>query len=245
MSFDSDTLRRIIEGALLAAGKPLNVNQLQELFGDDDVRPARDEILAVLEDIGASLDGRGYELKQVASGWRFQVCEELAPWVGRLWEEKPQKYSRAVLETLAIVAYRQPITRGEIEDIRGVAVSTNIVRTLLDRDWIRVVGHREVPGRPAMYATTRGFLDYFNVKSLDELPTLAEIRELEGLSPELDFEGPGEKAPALAAGDDADDHTDTTGADAGDEYEAGNEEERDHEERDNDRPSNVIELPTS
>ena len=125
---------------------------------------------------------------QVASGYRFQVCDDLAPWIGRLWEEKPQKYSRALLETLALIAYRQPITRGDIEEIRGVAVSSNIIRTLMDRDWVRVVGHREVPGRPAMYASTKIFLDYFNLKSLDQLPPLAEIQDLDNLTAELGLE---------------------------------------------------------
>ncbi|MEL7044209.1 MAG: SMC-Scp complex subunit ScpB, partial [Pseudomonadota bacterium] len=133
-------------------------------------------------------EGRGFELVEVASGFRFQVREQYGTWVGRLWHESPQKYSRALLETLALIAYRQPITRGEIEEIRGVAVSTNIIRTLHERDWIRVVGHRDVPGRPAMYATTRQFLDYFSLKSLDQLPALADIRDLETLNAELGFE---------------------------------------------------------
>ncbi len=130
-------------------------------------------------------DDRGYELVQVASGFRFQVRQSLSTWVGRLWQERPARYSRALMETLSLIAYRQPITRGEIEEIRGVAVSTNIVKTLMEREWVRVVGHRDVPGRPAMYATTRQFLDYFNLKSLDQLPPLAEIKELDNLSGEL------------------------------------------------------------
>jgi segregation and condensation protein B len=188
MTFDPDRLKRILEGALLAAGKPMTVIQLEGLFQEDEVRPARDEIKAALEDIASELKGRGFELLQVASGYRFQVCDDLAPWIGRLWEEKPQKYSRALLETLALIAYRQPITRGDIEEIRGVAVSSNIIRTLMDRDWVRVVGHREVPGRPAMYASTKIFLDYFNLKSLDQLPPLAEIQDLDNLTAELGLE---------------------------------------------------------
>jgi segregation and condensation protein B len=188
MTFDPDRLKRILEGALLAAGKPMTVIQLESLFEEDEVRPARDEIKAALEDITNDIKGRGFELIQVASGYRFQVCDDLAPWIGRLWEEKPQKYSRALLETLALIAYRQPITRGDIEEIRGVAVSSNIVRTLMDRDWVRVVGHREVPGRPAMYASTKNFLDYFNLKSLDQLPPLAEIQDLDNLTAELGLE---------------------------------------------------------
>lgn len=193
MSFVPEQLKQIVEGALLAAGKPLTVQRLGDLFEDSDPKPGRDEIMAALEDIASECRSRSFEIVEVASGYRLQVKETLAPWVSRLWEEKPQRYSRALLETLALVAYRQPITRGEIEDIRGVAVSTNIVRTLLERDWVRVVGHREVPGRPAMYATTKIFLDYFNLKSLDELPSLAEIRDLDNINPELDF------APAAAA----------------------------------------------
>jgi segregation and condensation protein B len=188
MTFDPDRLKRILEGALLAAGKPMTVIQLESLFQEDEVRPVRDEIKAALEDVASELKGRGFELLQVASGYRFQVCDDLAPWIGRLWEEKPQKYSRALLETLALIAYRQPITRGDIEEIRGVAVSSNIIRTLMDRDWVRVVGHREVPGRPAMYASTKIFLDYFNLKSLDQLPPLAEIQDLDNLTAELGLE---------------------------------------------------------
>lgn len=180
MSTNPEQLRRILEGALLAAARPLNIQQLAELF-DEHERPANDEIRAALEDIQSDLRGRGFELKEVGSGFRFQVIQEVAPWISRLWEERPQKYSRAMLETLALIAYRQPITRGDIEAIRGVAVSSHIVKTLLEREWIRVVGHKDVPGRPAMYATTRKFLDYFNLKNLDELPSLAEIRDLDNL----------------------------------------------------------------
>ena len=182
-------LVQILEAALLAAGKPLTVAQMAALFEDHE-RPSNDDIRAALAEVKERCEGRGYELVDVASGFRFQVRERLSPWVGRLWQERPQRYSRALLETLALIAYRQPITRGEIEEIRGVAVSTNIIRTLHERDWIRVVGHRDVPGRPAMYATTRQFLDYFNLKSLDQLPALADIRDLETLNAELGFSEP-------------------------------------------------------
>ncbi|WP_152207243.1 SMC-Scp complex subunit ScpB [Marinobacter changyiensis] len=178
-------LQAIIEAALLAAGKPMAIDQLRELFEDDE-RPARHVMEHVLIQLEQSCEGRGFELKKVASGYRFQVRREFAPWVGKLFEEKPQRYSRALLETLALVAYRQPITRGEIEDIRGVAVSSNIVRTLLEREWVRVVGHRDVPGRPAMYATTRQFLDYFNLSSLDQMPPLSEVRDLEEIGREIE-----------------------------------------------------------
>lgn len=172
----------------MASAKPLNVQQMSELFEEED-RPANDVIRAALEDIQGDCRGRGFELQEVSSGFRFQVIQDVAQWVSRLWDEKPQKYSRALLETLSLIAYRQPITRGDIEDIRGVAVSSNIVRTLLEREWVRVVGHKDVPGRPAMYATTRRFLDYFNLANLDDLPSLAEIRDLDSMNEELALEG--------------------------------------------------------
>ena len=187
MMIDAQQLQKILEGALMAAGKPLTIAQLSELF-DEDERPANADIRDALAQIERDCEGRGYQLKVVASGYRFQVREELAPWVGRLWEERPQRYSRALLETLALIAYRQPITRGDIEEIRGVAVSSHIVKTLLEREWVRVVGHKDVPGRPAMYATTRQFLDYFNLSNLDELPSLAEIADLDSLNAELEFD---------------------------------------------------------
>ncbi len=197
---DKVMLRRIVEGAVLAAGQPMSVAKILELF-DTFVAPTKEEIQACLEDIQAETKGRGFELKEVASGWRFQVCDDLAPWVGRLWDEKPQKYSRALLETLSLIAYRQPITRGDIEEIRGVAVSSHIMKTLLEREWVKVVGHRDVPGRPSLYATTRQFLDYFNLKSLEELPSLSEIRDLDEINPMLNLveEGVGEKDTDLAA----------------------------------------------
>ena len=190
MSIDSKQLQNILEGALLASAKPLTVAQMANLFDEaSEERPANDVIRAALEDIQQDCEGRGFELKEVSSGFRFQVVQNVAPWVGRLWEERPQKYSRALLETLALIAYRQPITRGDIEDIRGVAVSSSIIKTLLEREWVRVVGHKDVPGRPAMYATTRRFLDYFNLKNLEDLPTLAEIRDLDVMNEELALEG--------------------------------------------------------
>lgn len=191
----NELLQRILEGALMASGKPLSVQQMADLFETEE-RPGKDVISATLEDIQDNCRGRGFELQEVASGYRFQVVQNVSPWVSKLWDEKPQKYSRALLETLALIAYRQPITRGDIESIRGVAVSSNIVKTLLERDWARVVGHKDVPGRPAMYATTRGFLDYFNLKSLDELPSLAEIRDLDSMNEELAFEGADTPDPA-------------------------------------------------
>ncbi|MDT8397676.1 MAG: SMC-Scp complex subunit ScpB [Pseudomonadales bacterium] len=177
-------LQKIIEGLLLTAGKPLSAERIAEIFAEHE-RPEPALIDAVLRNIEAACTERGFELKKVASGYRFQVKEELSTWISRLWEEKPQKYSRAMLETLAIIAYRQPITRGDIEKIRGVAVSSSLIHTLLDREWVRVVGHRDVPGRPAMFATTRQFLDYFNLNSLQQLPALNEIRDMEEINREL------------------------------------------------------------
>jgi len=195
-------LRKILEAVLLAADKPLNLDQLGDVF-EEHQRPARSVLRQALDMVQESCADRGYELVEVASGYRFQVRSEYAPWASRLWEERPQRYSRALLETLAIIAYRQPITRGEIEDIRGVAVSTNIVKTLMEREWIRVVGHKDVPGRPAMYATTRQFLDYFNLTSLDQLPPLAEIRDLEDISRELEAKWASGEAPSEPSEEDA------------------------------------------
>ncbi|POF88407.1 SMC-Scp complex subunit ScpB [Pseudomonas putida] len=171
-------LASLIEAFLLASGKPQSLERLYELL-DETERPAPAVFKKALELLAKSCNGRAFELKEVASGYRLQIRENFAPWVGRLWEERPQRYSRALLETMALIAYRQPITRGEIEDVRGVAVNTNIVKTLMEREWIRIVGYREVPGRPAMFATTKAFLDHFNLKSLDQLPALAELREME------------------------------------------------------------------
>tara|TARA_R110002051_G_scaffold2291_3_gene11862 strand:- start:37217 stop:37996 length:780 start_codon:yes stop_codon:yes gene_type:complete len=182
-------LEHIIEAALLAAGKPLSLDRLRDLF-DEDQAPGLDALREALGRLAGQYQGRSIELREVASGWRLQVREEYSPWVSRLWEERPQRYSRAMLETLALIAYRQPITRGEIEDVRGVAVSSQIVKTLLEREWVRVVGHRDVPGRPAMYATTRQFLDHFNLRSLSELPPLAAIRDLDQ-EPELALQDEG------------------------------------------------------
>lgn len=197
-------IQAITEAALLAAGKPMSLEQLRELF-DEDERPARQVMEHVLALLEAACEGRGFELKKVASGYRLQVREEYAPWVARLFEEKPQRYSRALLETLALIAYRQPITRGEIEDIRGVTVSSNIIRTLLEREWVRVVGHRDVPGRPAMYATTRQFLDYFNLSDLDQLPPLSEVRDLEEIGREIEKNMQAEIEFDASAGDKGDD----------------------------------------
>ena len=179
-------IKQIVEAALLASAEPLNLNQLAALFADDgEIEHSRlREALALLDE---DCTDRGVELQEVASGYRLQVRENLQTWISRLWEQKPRRYSRALLETLALIAYRQPLTRAEIEDVRGVSVSTHIIRTLEEREWIRVVGHRDVPGKPALFGTTKAFLDYFNLKSLDQLPTLAEIKEIDNPEPELEL----------------------------------------------------------
>ena len=209
---ESLPLKQIIEGAILAAEAPLSIDQLMQLFEDDE--PERVDVRDVLQEIEQDCEGRGFELKHVASGYRFQVRSSYGEWVSRLWKEKPPRYSRALLETLALIAYKQPITRGDVEEIRGVAVSTNIMRTLLEREWVRIVGHRDVPGHPALYATTKSFLDYFNLRNLDELPSLSEIKDLTQVNEELDMEDDlielpsleldAEEEEALAGMDDAD-----------------------------------------
>jgi segregation and condensation protein B len=179
-------LAPLLEAFLLASGKPQSLERLFELFEEAE-RPEPPVFKKALEILRKSCDGRAFELREVASGYRLQIREKFSPWVGRLWEERPQRYSRAMLETMALIAYRQPITRGEIEDVRGVAVNSHIVKTLLEREWIRIVGYRDVPGKPAMFATTKVFLDHFNLKNLDDLPPLAELREMEA-EPVLDFD---------------------------------------------------------
>ncbi len=190
MSSTEQRLLSIIEAALLAAGRPLTLDELLALFDVTDL-PERQAVRAALKALAETYQGRGIELVEVGSGFRIQVRPEFSPWISRLWAERPARYSRALMETLALIAYRQPITRGEIEEVRGVSVSSNIIKTLLERDWVRVVGHRDVPGKPALYATTKGFLDHFNLKSLAELPTLAEIRDLDTINRELELELPG------------------------------------------------------
>lgn len=187
-SLSIEQIKKIIEAAVMAAGQPLTIDRMMSLFVDDD-RPGKDQLRQAIVKLQEDCEERGVELKEVASGFRYQAKQELAPWVARLWEERPPRYSRALLETLVLIAYRQPITRGEIEHVRGVSVSSHIIRTLLERDWVKVVGHRDVPGRPAIYATTKGFLDYFNLKSLEMLPTMVEIRDLDKIKAELVLEG--------------------------------------------------------
>lgn len=179
-------VKMVVEGLLLASGRPLTIANIANVFEEKE-RPDSKELRLIMDVIAEECDDRGFELKEVASGYRFQVKQELSEWIGKLWEEKPPRYTRALLEILSLIAYKQPITRGDIEEVRGVSVSPNIIRTLIDREWVRVVGHRDVPGRPAMFATTKQFLDYFNLKSLQDLPPLSEIKELEKSEEDLDL----------------------------------------------------------
>lgn len=180
-----DKLKHILEAAIFAASHALSVDDMLGLFEDKDWTPARKDVKQALDALAADWQGRGIELKEVASGYRFQVRQDHSAWLGRLWAERPPKYTRALLETLALIAYRQPITRGEIEEVRGVTVSPSIVKTLIEREWIRVLGHRDVPGRPELFGTTREFLDSFNLKALDELPPLGEIQDLDSIGDDL------------------------------------------------------------
>ncbi|HXC09575.1 MAG TPA: SMC-Scp complex subunit ScpB [Steroidobacteraceae bacterium] len=210
-------VKNVIEAALLAAGRPLSMDELVGVFDERD-ESSSDEVRGALAALTAEYETRGLELLEVASGYRIQIRAAVAQPVSRLWQERPAKYSRALLETLALVAYRQPITRGEIEQIRGVAVNPNIIKTLLERSWIRVVGHRDVPGKPELLGTTRDFLDYFSLKKLDDLPTLSQLKELEDLRVQLTLPGAEPQvaaeleadadADAVAAASDEDEETD-------------------------------------
>jgi len=197
---ERNEIKHVLEAAMLAAGRPLALDQLRSLFGAEQP-PERAELRAALDELQADYAGRGIMVNEVASGFRIEVRPAMAPWLGRLWEERPPRYSRALMETLAIVAYRQPVTRGDVEQVRGVVVTTNIMRTLMERGWIKVVGYRDVPGKPAMYGTTREFLDYFGLRHLEDLPPLAEIRDLDCLTAQLELAEGGfgvETAPGAA-----------------------------------------------
>ncbi len=198
---DQTLVTRIVEAALLAANQPLTLAQLHALFPEDQPAPP-DSVETALQSLREGCAGRGVELVELASGFRFQVQADVHPWVARLWTERQTRYTRATLETLALIAYRQPITRGEIEQVRGVAVSSNIIKALEEREWIRVVGHRDVPGKPALFGTTKAFLDYFGLKRLDELPPLSELKEIGELEPQLPLDGQPIAAGGLGLGSD-------------------------------------------
>ncbi|MEH6422533.1 SMC-Scp complex subunit ScpB [Pseudomonas sp. CGJS7] len=198
---DQHLITRIVEAALLAANQPLTLAQLRELFPEDQPAPP-DSIETALQTLREGCAERGVELVELASGFRFQVQADVHPWVARLWTERQTRYTRATLETLALIAYRQPITRGEIEQVRGVAVSSNIIKALEEREWIRVVGHRDVPGKPALFGTTKAFLDYFGLKRLDELPPLSELKDIGELEPQLALDGEPIAAGGIGRGED-------------------------------------------
>lgn len=228
MSAINGEIKNILEAAILVAGQPLTIDKMLSLFPEES-RPTRDEVRAVLKVLEEECAERGVDLKQIDNGYRFQSKEKYGEYLARLYEERPARYSRALLETLAIIAYRQPVTRGEIEEIRGVAVSSEIIKTLMTREWVRQVGQRDVPGRPALYGTTRGFLEHFNLKSLDELPPLAELRDIEQIAAELNMslpvDAPSEAASADIAADNSmdeavDDDSDSDLDDGGDEDQA-------------------------
>lgn len=204
-------LKEIIEAALMAAGKPLSIDRISKLFLDDE-QPERADVRRALESLSKDYANRPIELLETAAGFRINVRSEYATWVSRLWEERPPKYSRALLETLSLIAYRQPITRGEIEDVRGVSVSSSIIKTLMERHWIKEVGHRDVPGRPALLATTKEFLNYFGLKTLGDLPTLSEIKDLDSINRELDLEEPNGLSDEQESGGESDNEAAEQGA---------------------------------
>lgn len=209
-------LPHIIEAILFSSNTPMTVAQIASLLVDEEAQTkvSHDEVRKAIIDIQTAYEGRGIELKEVASGFRFQVPQGFEPWVSKLFEERPPRYSRALLETLAIIAYRQPITRAEIEDIRGVAVGSNIIKTLQEREWVQVLGHKDTPGRPAMFGTTKALLDYFNLKSLDELPSLAELKDIESLDPQLQLDGEAIKTYKATSEDGEGANSDSKQADA-------------------------------
>ena len=199
-------LKNVVEAALLAAARPVPVSELLQIF-DEQSRPTPKEMRAILESLSADYEGRGVAIRETANGFRFQVRSEFAQEVSRLWPDRPRKYSRALLETIALIAYRQPITRAEIENVRGVAVNPEIVKTLMERNWVRVVGHRDVPGHPELLGTTTEFLDYFSLKSIEDLPPLAELKSLTDLNLQLPLSGTSDGAASPEAGvDGAGDH---------------------------------------
>jgi len=222
-------LKNVIEAALLAAARPVPVSELQQIF-DESSRPTPKELRAVLDQLTADYEGRGVAIRETANGFRFQVRTEFAHEVSRLWPDRPKKYTRALLETLALIAYRQPITRAEIENVRGVAVNAEIVKTLMERNWVRVVGHRDVPGHPELLGTTAEFLDYFSLKSIEDLPPLAELKSLTDLNLQLPLPGTGDGASAPEGGTDSGEVAVVTAADGNERLDAAADDDADDEE---------------
>jgi len=236
-------VRNVIEAALLAAGRPLAADELVGLFDERD-GSAADEVRTAIAALQSAYESRGIELVEVASGYRIQIRSAVAQPVSRLWQERPTKYSRALLETLALVAYRQPITRGEIEQIRGVTVNPNIIKTLLERSWIRVIGHRDVPGRPELLGTTRDFLDYFGLQKLDDLPTLAQLKELEDLRVQLSLPGAEPAVESIEPGAADTESNEARGAaDSTDAGEQSDEDELEAAQSDEPRPQGLVARP--
>ncbi len=188
---NKDELKKILEAVIYASDEPMSLNRLMSLFSEES-HPGREAIRVAISQLQEETADRSIELKEVGSGYRYQIRQNYAEWVSKLWEERPARYSRASLETLALIAYRQPVTRAEIEEVRGVSVSSNIIKAFIERDWVKIVGHRDVPGKPALYATTKGFLDYFNLSNLEDLPSLAEIRDIDSINEKLELSLPGE-----------------------------------------------------
>jgi len=205
---NNEKLKPIVEGLIFAADEPMSIKDLFAIFTENE-SIEKVQIKEVLDELKSDYEGKGLELKEVGNGFRFQVREEHAEWVAKLWQERPARYSRASLETLALIAYRQPITRAEIEDVRGVSVSSNIIKALVEREWVRVVGHRDVPGKPALYSTTKEFLDYFNLKSLEDLPPLSELKDIDSINEQLNLNPETEEKTASEEKDTSMDDLDT------------------------------------
>jgi segregation and condensation protein B len=222
-------LKNVIEAALLAAARPVSVAELAQIF-DEPSRPTPKELRAVLEQLSADYQGRGVAIVETATGFRFQVRSEFAHEVSRLWPDRPRKYSRALLETLALIAYRQPITRAEIENVRGVSVNPEIVKTLMERSWVRVVGHRDVPGHPELLGTTSEFLDYFSLKSIEDLPPLAELKSLTDLNLQLPLPVAGDGANAPEGATDSGEVAVVTAAEGNERLDAASDDDADDEE---------------
>ncbi len=224
--------KNVVEAALLAAARPVSISELAQIF-DEHTRPTPKELRKALEQLATEYEGRGVAVMETANGFRFQVRTEFAREVSRLWPDRPRKYTRALLETLALIAYRQPITRAEIENVRGVAVNPEIVKTLMERNWVRVVGHRDVPGRPELLGTTAEFLDYFSLKSIEDLPPLADLKSLTDLNLQLPLPGTADAAPAADASDlptDSGEVAVVSSSDSGDRLDAAADDDSDDEE---------------